>query len=208
MRATSSARKSADLRSGLPQRRVDRRDRALGGLHGAHGGHEVDHGAGRVDARALQGAGLDRAGRLAAGLAGEVGVALLDRVAQVEERDPGRVDGAVGHGDRLAADAEDLVAHLVDEVALGVGREGAVAGVAHALLGLHAEVAVAGDREVERLARVAQGLRAQVGLLLVDGRALAERTDRRAVSAVALHYVTGRALRDTLGLVAGRRGVG
>ena len=35
-------------------------------------------------------------GGLAAGLAGEVRVALLDRVAQVEERDLGRVDRALG----------------------------------------------------------------------------------------------------------------
>ena len=62
------AGEGADLRGGLLQRRVDRRDRTLGGLEGAHGGHEVDHRAGRVDARALQGAGADLAGGLAAGL--------------------------------------------------------------------------------------------------------------------------------------------
>ena len=132
---------------------------------------------------------LDLARGLAAGLAGEVRVALLDRVAQVEERDLGRVDGAVGDRDGLAAHAEDLVAELVDEVALGVGREGAVARVAHALVGLHAEVAVARDREVERLAGLAQRLRAKVGHLLVDGGALAERPDGRAVGAVAQHQV-------------------
>ena len=86
----------------------------------------------------------------------------------VEERDLGRIDRALADGDGLAAHAEDLVAELVDELALGVRAERAVARVAHALLGLHAEPAVALDREVERLAGGAHGLRADVGDLLVD----------------------------------------
>src|SRR3954454_6096926 len=120
----------ADLGGGLLQRGVDRLDRLLAGLVGAHRGHHVDHRAGRVDARALQRAGAHGAGRLAGGGAGEVRVAGLAGAVDGEHADLGRVDGPVGgHADRLAALVEDLVAELVDEQAGRARLERAVARV-------------------------------------------------------------------------------
>ena len=67
-----------------------------------------------------------------------------------------RVDLAVGGGDRAAGGVEHRVALRGHEPALGVERELAVARVAHALRGLDGEEALAGDREVERLAGLAR----------------------------------------------------
>ena len=61
---------------------------------------------------------------------------------------------------RLAVAAEDRVAVSGRQPAVGVGRELAVARVARALGGLDGEEAVAVDREVQRLARLLERLRA------------------------------------------------
>ena len=139
-----------------PKRLVDRLDDLLARLEGAHGGDHVDHRAGGVGAGALQRAGADGARGGAGGGAGDERVALLARVGERHDAEAARVDLAVGGGDRAAGGVEHRVALRGHEPALGVERELAVARVAHALRGLDGEEALAGDREVERLAGLAR----------------------------------------------------
>ena len=91
-------------------------------------------------------------------------VARLARVLQQHDVEPARVDLAVGADrDRRLSRPSTGSPVAVDEAALGVGGELAVARVARALVGLDGEEAVAVDGEVERLARVLERLGREVG---------------------------------------------
>ena len=107
----------------------------------------------------------------------------------------------------LAVAAEHRVAGGRGQPALDVGRELAVARVARALAGLDGEEAVAGDREVERVARLLQRLGRPVGDGAgdLDGGALG--ADRGAGHGVVEQKRAERPLRRAVGLVAGRRRV-
>src|SRR4029077_203820 len=91
-----------------------------------------------------------------------------------------RVDGArsFAHGDDAvradadvvigglerdrAAVADHLIAFAGDELAGGVGRERAVSGIALAARRLHHQITLAVERDVERIAGVLDGARAEV----------------------------------------------
>src|SRR3954453_2587710 len=164
------AAQRADLGGRLAQRLVDGLDDLLAGLVGPHGGDHVHHRSGGVGARALQRARADLAhGAGAAGSAGDERVAGLARVAQRDDVEAAWIDRAVrANGDRPAVAAQDRIAQRGDQAALRVGAELAVAGVRDAARGAHGEEALAGDREVQRLARVPGRLRREVGGDLVD----------------------------------------
>src|SRR5580704_16700324 len=84
------------------------------------------------------------------------------------------VDVVVGGLERdRAAVAEHLVAFAGDELAGGVGRERAVAGIALAARRLHRQIALAVERDVERIAGVLDGARAEIdpgGAILHDAK--------------------------------------
>src|SRR3954447_10698791 len=204
-RWTDALGAGADLRRGLLERLVDGLDDLLTGLVGAHRGHHVHHRARGIHAGGLQRSRLVGAGPAAGGRPGEHAVADLARGREGEEAEARRRDAAVGgDADRLAALAEHGVAELVGQRAVAGGLEGAVARVARALRRADGEEAVAGDREVEGLARVLGGRAGEVGDLPRDGRPRADRADGLARAGVLEHDLRERPLRRPVGLVAGR----
>ncbi len=162
-----SYRRRADLGGRLAERLVDGLDDLLAGLERAHGGDHVDHRARRR--RRLS----PRARRRGPGRAAGAGRRAGDEVVAVLARGRRRLTTSSARGSTrpsrptvsgLAAAAEDGVALGGHEPALRVGGELAVARVAGAAVGLDGEEALADDREVQRLAGVAGGLRREVGL--------------------------------------------
>ena len=185
-------------------------DGLLAGLERAQGGDHVDHRAGRVDARALERAGLDPApGPGRAARAGDEPSPALSGFAERRRRRPSAGRRCRRRRpDRLAVRAHDGVAELVDERAVGAAVNGRCACSARPGAVCTAKkpspwIAKSSGSSVSRSA-----CGRQVGDLLGDGGALAERRRRSGRSACSAAAARRTSAGGAVGLVARGRGVG
>ena len=193
------------------QRLVDRADHLLAGLERAEGRDHVDHRAGGVGVRALEGALAHRAGGLAAGGAGDVGVADLLRVVDVEDPDlrwGRRVPSAPTRTGPPLRPTTWLPVRSIERALRRERRTGRCACSARPAESGRRTSPRPDDREVERLAGLARGRGGRVGGHGVDLRRRARaRRPICPVTEFARSMLAEAALGRAVGLVAGRRRV-